>query len=343
MTADEFPSTPRMIDVAREAGVSRMAVSAVLMGTGAGRVRVAAPTAERIRAIAAQMGYRPNQAARQLSGRGSGVIALVAHDSRNYLTQGALSRLHETADSADLRVMVVHGRRGFEPVRQLARDLRSGWIDGLVYLAHENESQWAAVRELFRGLPHTVIAVGDLHADGVASVVSDVASGAHATMLHVLNQGRRRPVFVTEERSGIAIQTRIAALQDAARGRITFGEEQIVVATKHWDVTSPDQDSRFDGLARQLVADCQADAILCDTDFTAAGLLPALRRLGCRVPDDVAVVGWGDLQFAGLFDPRITTVSYDMSALLARVVERLTGSSTESESVPMRLIVRASA
>lgn len=337
--------TPRMIDIARQAGVSRMAVSAVLMGTGEGRVRVAAETAERIRRIASELGYRPNLAARQLSGQRSDVIALVAHDSRNFLTQRALSRLHEVAETAGLRVMMVQGHRGLEPIRQLVRDLRSGWIGGLVYLAHENEAQWSDVGELLRHQPHTVCAVGDLQLPGVASVISDVASGAQAAMMHLADHGRSRPVFVTEERTTRSMQCRITALLEAARGRMTFDEPQIIVETKDWNVASPEDYPRFDALVRRLLLELRADSILCDTDFTAVGILRALRRFGVRVPLDVAVIGWGDLQFAALYDPPVTTVSYELTTVLSRVLAQLNGkvgSASSTETVAMRLIPRES-
>jgi DNA-binding LacI/PurR family transcriptional regulator len=85
---------------------------------------------------------------------------------------------------------------------------------------------------------------------------------------------------------------------------------------------------------------------VCDTDFTAAGLLRAFRRLGIRVPDDIAVLGWGDLQFAGVFDPRISTVTLQLPDLLNRVVERLHRQLSGDEGsggielVPSKLLVR---
>ncbi len=107
------PTEPlRMVDIAQKAGVSRMAVSAVLMGTGNGRVRVSTETAERIRKIADDLGYRPNRAAQQLAGRGSGIVAVVANDCRNFLTQRALAWLHEAAQQDGLRVMAQFAPEG---------------------------------------------------------------------------------------------------------------------------------------------------------------------------------------------------------------------------------------
>lgn len=337
-----------MKDIAAMAGVSRMAVSAVLMGTGEGRVRVAPETAERIRRIASDLGYRPNLAAQQLAGHRSGMIAVVANNWKNFLTQRALAWLHEAAEPAGLRMLASYGQHGVEPVARLVRDVNTGWIDGLVYLAHENESQWSEVSELIRGVPRAVVAIGDLRSSGVSAVVSEVSTGARASIAHLADHGRSRPVFVTEENQSIAIRTRIAEYVDVAEQRgLHFTPSQIVIETCGWIVSDPAYYPKFDELARLLVVDERADCILCDTDFTAVGLLRAFRRLGIRVPDDVAVVGWGDLQFAALFDPPLTTVSHELPELLARVVSRLTcGGVSAQESVleliPTRLIMRES-
>jgi DNA-binding LacI/PurR family transcriptional regulator len=337
-----------MTDIAELAGVSRMAVSAVLMGTGGGRIRVAEETATRIRRIADEIGYRPNLAARQLAGQRSGMIGIVASDWGNFLTQRALSWLHAAAEQRDLRVVATYARHSIEPVERAIRDLKSGWLDGLVYLAHENQAQWPEVRRLLEGIRNVVVAVGDLGAPGIPAVVSDVHDAARSSVDHLVARGRRRILLVTEEVDSSALRTRIKAYRAgcAAHG-LAFDDTHVIVETKGWSISRAELYPKFDTLARTLVDVHRADAILCDTDFTAAGLLKSLRRLGIRVPQDVSVVGWGDLQFAEIFDPMITSASLDLPDLLTRVVDRLQRSTDEPsgpevERIPMKLLVRES-
>lgn len=344
------PSSPplRMVDIARKAGVSRMAVSAVLMGTGQGRVRVSSQTAERIRTIAAEHGFRPNPAAQQLAGRSSGIIAVVANNWQNYLTQRALAWLHEAAVHAGTRVMAQFCQDDIAPIRSLLRDVRAGWIDGVVYLAYENEQQWPEIAELFRSVPTALVAIGDLDDGDVSSVISDVSTGARASIAHLHDQGRSRPVFVSEETESAAFAQRRDAYRAAARERgIPFDDSRIVIETKGWRLLDPGFYARFDELARRLIDSLQADSILCDTDFTASGLIRAFRRIGVRVPEDVSVIGWGDLQFAGLFDPPLTTVSLELPTLLTRAVERLKRAREKQpqesiDRVDTRLVIRES-
>ncbi len=336
-----------MTDIAARAGVSRMAVSAVLMGTGNGRIGVSAQTADRIRQIADELGYRPNAAAQQLAGKRSGVIAIVAHDWKNFLAQRVLTWLHEAAEKQGFRILATRSLGNLEPIEQLLRDSRSGWVDGVVYLAHENESQWPSVAELLPQISNVVTVVGDLRIPGVTAVVSDVTSGARSSMAHLQSRGRKRPMFITEELETPAIQARIEAYCHAAVDLgIQFDRSHVYQETRGWSISTPDDYPRFDDLARMILNEKKADSVLCDTDFTAVGLLRAFRRLGRRVPDDISVIGWGDLQFAAVFDPRITTVTHELSDLLTLAVAKLqrqiaAGTDVgENEFVQTTLVIR---
>lgn len=337
-----------MIDVAEAAGVSRMAVSAVLMGTGEGQIRVSPETAERIRQAATKLGYRPNPAARQLAGKSSGIIAIIGRNWGNFLAQRTLAWLHEVAEKQGARILSARANDSLMPLLEILQDMQSNWIDGVVYLAYENEHQWPEVGRLLAGNPRAVTAIGNISAPDVNAVVSDVAPGATATIEHLVSRGRRRLVFVTETLSPPAIQERIVAYTAAARAAgIQFCAENVVVETEGWIVSDPAHYERFDGLVRRLLDDFKCDAVICDTDFTASALIGAFHRAGVRVPTDISITGWGDLQFAGIFPPRLTTVSLQLQSLLGRVAERLrTASSTETPSrelVPTQLIVRDSA
>jgi DNA-binding LacI/PurR family transcriptional regulator len=316
--------TPRMADIAERAGVSRMAVSAVLMGTGSGRIGVSATTAERIRQIAEELGYRPNAAARQLAGKRSGVIAVVAHDWKNFLAQRVLAWLHEAAEKQGFRILATQAPSGLEPIEQLLRDVQAGWIDGIVYLAHENEPQWTSAANILVQTSAVVAVVGDMRIPGFSSVVSDVKSGARASIAHLRERKRTCPVLITEEIETTSIRTRIDEYCTAANEYgVNFDRQRVHQETRGWLVSNPDFYPQFEQLAKTILKTFRADSVLCDTDFTAVGLLRAFRRLGLRIPEDIAVIGWGDLQFAAIFDPRITTVTHQLPELLTHVVTQL--------------------
>ncbi len=326
MSSASTPSRrpPRMADIAERAGVSRMAVSAVLMGTGNGRIGVSAKTAERIRQIADEIGYRPNAAARQLAGKRSGVIAIVAHSWKNFLAQRVLAWLHESAEKQGFRILATQATNSLDSVEQVLRDIRGGWVDGIVYLAHENEAQWPDVAKLLNQNHAAITVGGDLRIPGVTSVVSDVVAGARSSIELLRQRSSQRPVLITEETESKAIQARIATyLSASTECGMAFGPDRVHRETQGWMVSDPAHYARFEELARTILDKFRADSVLCDTDFTAVGLLRAFRKLGIRVPQEISVIGWGDLQFSAVFDPRITTVTHQLPKLLTEVVTRL--------------------
>ena len=334
----------RMKDVAEVAGVSRMAASAVLMGTGNGRIRVSEETAETIRKAAADLGYRPNIAAQQLAGKKSNVVALVVRETRNFLTQKVTAELQREAEEHGLRLLSVGSYPDLDGLKRVVQDLDAGWVDGVMYLAHENEEQWEEVGKLFESRSNVLTVLENLGIEGTCRVISDVRTGAKETIDHLVSNGRKKVALLTEQRESLSILDRIVAYREAlAEHGMELSEDQIIVDTKGWLVNDPTTFPRFDEIVRHLVEVVGADAILCDTDFNAVAVCRSLRRLNLAIPDKVAVIGWHDLQFSSLLDPPLTTVAHDLPALLKAAVSVIQSEEEEQHSeilVPTKLRIR---
>jgi len=321
-----------------------MAASAVLMGTGNGRIRVSEETAEAIRKAAVDLGYRPNIAAQQLAGKKSNVIALVVRETRNFLTQKVTAELQREAEEHGLRLLSVGSYPKLDGLKRVVQDLDAGWVDGVMYLAYENEEQWEEVGELFKSRQNVVTVLEDLGSDETSRVVSDVSTGAKETIDHLVGTGRKKVALLTEQRESLSILDRIVAYREAlAKHDMELSEEQIVVDTKGWLVNDPTTYPRFDAICQHLVEGVGADAILCDTDFNAVAVCRSLRRLEMSVPEKVAVIGWHDLQFSALMDPPLTTVAHDLPALLKAAVGAIQSDDEAKQSeilVPTKLRIR---
>ncbi|PQO41119.1 LacI family DNA-binding transcriptional regulator [Blastopirellula marina] len=334
----------RMKDVADVAGVSRMAASAVLMGTGNGRIRVSEETAEAIRKAASDLGYRPNIAAQQLAGKRSNVVALVVRDTRNFLTQKVSAELQREAEEHGLRLLSVGSYPKLDGFNRAMQDLDAGWVDGVIYLAYENEEQWSEVGRQFQSRQRVLTVLEDPCIPGMGHVSSDVTTGAAETIEHLISTGRKRICLITEQRDTIAINRRIDVYrQELAKHGLDFGDDKIVVDTKGWLVNDPTTFPKFDKICRHFLDDLQADAIICDTDFNAVAICRSLRRLNVTIGEQVAVVGWSDLQFSSLMDPPLTTVEHDLPGILKAAINAIQSDTPEVTTeilVPTRLRIR---
>ncbi len=328
----------RMIDIAEKANVSRMAVSAVLQGTGKGVISVSDEKRTEIERIALELGYQPNRAAQQLAGKKSGVIAVMAGTWFYPVELRIFSWLQLSANERGYRLLPVQSDSDIAPLKDVLGELQGRGIEGLLYVAYNNEHQWPEVRKLIRGIPHVVSLIGDLEDEGASGVVSDISEGAVMAVQHLVKRGCKKIVMITETYKSQKDRKRIEGFRVGHRKLdLSLTEDQICKATQGWELDSTPE-REWDELLEEIVTRRKADAIFADSDYTAIGILKAARRRGMDVPGDISVLGWGNESVAPLYDPPISTVSYQINrivnAAMDILLERI---GEESESVTIRI------
>jgi DNA-binding LacI/PurR family transcriptional regulator len=310
--------------VARKAGVSQSTVSLVLSGKGRGRI--SARTEETVRAAAAELGYRPNLAARTLRTGVARTVGLVVPDITNPFFGRMMRGAQRAAQQAGYTVVLVDagGNRAWEADSLQA--LLSGPSDGLL-LFEVTLPPGAAEK-----------AIGIEMAPGELPVVRlDVETGIDAAISHLLELGHRRighvaSAFVapTFDLRAARLAARLAAagLEPAVRVESLFSFEE----------------------AREASApllQSGVTAVLCDDDILAGGFYLAARDAGAAIPGDVSVIGFDDLDFARVLAPPLTTIAADAEELGASafraLASDLAGEPPPAEQVlPTRLAIRES-
>ncbi len=335
----------RMVDIAKKANVSRMAVSAVLQGTGKGLIRVSDEKRSEIERIARELGYQPNRAAQQLAGKKSGVIAVMAGTWFYPVELRIFSWLQQTANERGYRMMAVQSDSDIAPIKDVLGELQGRGIEGLLYVAFNNEHQWPEVRRLIRGIPHVVSLIGDLEDERASGVVSDIHEGAVMAVQHLAKRGRKKIVMITETLNSQKDRKRIEGFRKGHRNLgLSFTEDQVCKATQGWELDSTPE-REWDELLEEIIFRRNADAIFVDSDYTAVGLLKALKRKKIDVPEDVSVLGWGNESIAQMYDPPISTVSYQVDRIVNAAMDILlerVGQESESTTIHIKpkLIVR---
>jgi len=282
-------------DLAALSGVSRATVSRVINGGS-----VSPSTRDRVMAVLESSNYRPNLAARTLASGRSGVVGIVMHvDPRllfqdpyfSQLLQGMSDALSEGATG----MMLWLGNRSKEET--LERILGMGLLGGVIVTAYNLEDP--LVDGLLASSLPTVL-VGHRRADRTASYVDvDHVRAADTVTSHLVKLGRKRIGHVTGRRGTVAGEDRIVGYQ-RAMDRAGMSTEGLIVDGEF---------NRASGAAGAAVLlDADVDAIFCANDATAEGALDAVRARRLAVPDDVALAGFDDLEFAAHLDPPLTTV-----------------------------------
>jgi DNA-binding LacI/PurR family transcriptional regulator len=316
------------VDVARHAGVSQSTVSLVFSGKGRGRV--SEDTQERVRRSARELGYRPNVAAQALRLGTSRAVALLVPDVTNPFFSRVLRGAQRAAQAAGYTVVLVDTGRDRQWAEQSFEALRAGPADG--YLLFE-----VMVPEGL-GPDHHVV-VMEREAPGHRWVRFDAEGGAAAAFGHLLELGHRRIGHLAASFDAPTFH-----LREAARRRVLAGAGLDPDAQPR-ATTEIAIDSAREAAGPLL--DERPTAVFCDDDLIAAGLYMAARDRGVRIPGDLSVVGFDDMDFARALEPPLTTVALDAERLGAIAFElleaRMAGRRTRSSMVlPGELLTRGS-
>ena len=316
------------VDVARRAGVSQSTVSLVFSGKGRGRV--SEETQERVRRCARELGYRPNVAAQALRLGRSRAVALLVPDVTNPFFSRVLRGAQRAAQAAGYTVALVDTANDRRWEEQSFEALRAGPVDG--YLLFEVSAPEAL------GSDQAVVLM-EAEAPGRPSVRFDAEGGAAAAFEHLIELGHRRIGHLAA-----AFDAPTFHLREAARLRV-LSEAGLDPATQPRVLTPITIDDARD--VAGAVLDEGPTAVFCDDDIIAAGLYLATRERGLRVPRDLSVIGFDDMDFARVLDPALTTVALDAELLGASGFEllegRMAGRRTRRRLVlPAELLVRGS-
>jgi LacI family transcriptional regulator, gluconate utilization system Gnt-I transcriptional repressor len=319
MSRNDAPAggRPRLSDVAIAAGVSAMTVSRALREPH----RLHPGTLERIQAKVAELGYLPNGSARSLASRRSRIVAAIVPTLSFSVYAGTLQGLSDGLRAAGFELMLADSGYDLRNERSLVEAFIVRGVDALVLTGVEHEP---ATRSLVASHRLPIAEIWDLARAPIDLCVGFSNRGAGRAVGEMLGaSGRRHWAFIgsaREHRSRKRMEGFRRAAMDAGVARpvdALVGNAMMI-------------DQARNAARRLLGAGQRIDAVFCANDLLACGFLQVAREEGCRVPDDVALVGFGDFDIASIATPALTTVrvpGYRMGlmaaeSLLARATDR---------------------
>jgi LacI family transcriptional regulator len=335
---DRFERRPRITiaDVAEHAQVSKTTVSHVLSG----HRPVAATTRDRVERSIVMLGYRPDGPARSLRTRRTQMVALILPDITNPYYPVLARGLEAGIEPDGYRAFICSSDGDRDRERAYLREVCDRGVDGIVL-----DSFHLTVDDLHAAtggrLPLVWIGGTQMEHPGVDSIRSDDNGGAYAATTHLIERGHRR-IAMLDGPAGSGVARREGY-------RRALGDAGLPPQTEPAPRTDWTRPGGRRAAASLLSTAQRPTAIFCSNDLTAIGALDAARDAGLRVPDDVAIVGFDDIEAAALVTPALTTVvnpAIDIGRMAATLLaERMTGAHTgaaRSLTLPSPLIVRDS-
>ncbi len=304
MTGNSDATAPRrrvlLNDVAKLAKVSDSTASRAL----AGDQRISLATRETVRAAAAELRYVPNAAARSLRVRRTRTLGLVLPDLRDPVHGQVASAFEQEARQRGYGVMIVAGEKDLARERLALRIFSEHQTDGVAIVSCVISPKDAQER----ADPGRLVFVQPDHRslfrhDGprIPGVIqTDDAGGARSAVNHLVDSGYRRIAYVE---GGVRASNTVRA-EAVARTL----KERGIRSAPHVYASSGEAWRDPGELAATIAADLP-EALVCYDDKLALALMDALRVLGVRIPDDLGIVGFDGIPFAGISNPRLTTVA----------------------------------
>lgn len=325
---------PKLVDVAREAGVS---VSTASRALGRGSDLISVPTRDHVRAVAHRLGYQVNPIARSLRLSTTGSIGMVVPSISNPFFMELVEQVEHCLASRGCTLLLSDSRTSVTHEDKQLKSFESGAVDGLLVVPCHQTLSLPAVERTSSLVP-TVLFDRDVHGLNLPTVGVDDSHGMRTIMEHLHACGARRIAVLTNTGSEVSSDMRVAEVLANAKklGMILEGVDCIECA---FSVEA--------GAAavRQLLDRHQRpDAIVCLNDLLAIGAITELRRSKIAVPQEVMVTGFDDIQFAALMRPSITSLRQPLEEIARIGVDMLLGGDRRAghTHVRGRLVIRES-
>ncbi len=330
---------PTLEQVAARAGFSRATVSRVVNGS----TTVDPAIRKTVMQAVQELGYVPNPAARSLVTQRTNSVALVMPEpssrifSDDQFFPGIIRGVSQEIEAADTQLVLMTSAGSAASHDRIERYTTAGHVDGVMMASVHGADP----------LPNTLARMGipvvcngrPLGHSPVPYVDVDSLNGSIAAVRRLVESGRQRIATIAGPQDMVAGIDRLAGYRTELRN----STRRSIVAVG--DFTRQSGEVAMEQL---LADDPGLDAVFVASDLMAHGALGALKRAGRRVPDDVAVIGFDDIELARYTEPPLTTVRQPILELgrqLARQLLRLIdGNEVEPSLVlPTSLVIRESA
>ncbi|MEZ5294963.1 MAG: LacI family DNA-binding transcriptional regulator [Ilumatobacteraceae bacterium] len=315
--------------MARAAGVSRALVSLVMRGSD----KVSDRSREAVLAAAAELGYRPNLAARHLASKRTKTFGLLIHDLKNPYFPGLADGLKVAADRHGYRLMIASGFLADAGEIEALEMFEAFNVDGVILTGSRLPD--ATIESMARTMP-TVTISRPMHSDVIDTVNSDDYLGARMVVDHLVGLGHRHICHLDGGTFAGAIERR-RGYEETMRAH---GLEPHVEAGDFTEASGATA-------AEHALSDGRpVTAIFAGNDLSALGALDVIDDAGLRVPDDVSLVGYDNTFVSALRHIELTTIDQRQPELAALAVDALVGRVTGERTavqhivIPPELVVR---
>lgn len=322
-------------EIAEKIGVSTATVSRALNNTG----YVSEETRRKILETASALGYERIRG-RDINRTRTNLIGVIVSDITNPFFTQIVRGIEDVLSFAGYSLLLCNADESTEKEVHYLEVLQDKRVDGIILVPAGGD--YREIREIFnKGIPIVLI---DRLIEGleVDAVVIDNTSGAYEGVSHLISEGYKKIGIITGPLVIMTAKERFEGYKRALKdGGIDFDEDLV----ENGEFT---QDGGYRA-AKRLIERANPDALFVTNNVMTTGALLAIKELGLKIPEEIGIVGFDDLEWAPLIDPPLTTISqpiYSIGSTSAQLLLRNLGRSSKfrKEVVVLKpkLIIRES-
>ncbi|NJJ42424.1 LacI family DNA-binding transcriptional regulator [Paenibacillus apii] len=326
-------------DIAKRTGYSPTTVSKVFNNYN----DVSAKTRGKILDAAKEMGYLPNSHARTLMTKRSWTIGILFNEPtgvgiRHPFFNGVIDSFKKTAEAEGYDLMFISGNIGGKSSSYLEH-CRFRSVDGVIVIMADRKDP--GLQELLEsGIPCFLL---DFESPQAGTICSDNINGSFLAVQYLYELGHRQIAHISGGTDTFAGQQRQLGYT-MAMNRLKLGrrEEYIPRGGGFFSL-----ESGYEAMNRLLDLEQPPTAVLAAGDNLALGAIKAIRSRGLQVPEHISVIGFDDIEAAGLVNPALTTIRQNVQEMGSRAAKMLIHSietvcAPESVVIPVELVIRDS-
>ena len=322
-------------EVAKRANVSTATVSRTINNSP----KVNPETAARVREAIEELNFYPNTHARTLVSGRSRMLGLIISDITNPFFPELVKSFEDQAVQQNQEVII--GNTDYNPKRMAGciRRMLERKVDGVAILTSETDPELLA--ELTRRNIPTVLMDNPRTGPRSATIRIDYAQGIQEALQHLFDLNHREIAFIAGPLELQSARTRYDAFISGMKAR------GIAIKAGAIEEGNHRIEGGFAAMQNLLKLPERPTAVIASNDLTAIGALDAIHQAGLKVPGDISLVGFDDISFAHLTQPRLTTVLLSRTEIATTAFEALQQLIGNEENqaefvIPARLVTRAS-
>lgn len=331
-------------DVAKRAGVSQTTVSHALSG----KRPVAPQTQARIAQVIKDLNFRPSALARSLRVQYTQTIALVIPDITNPFYPTIARGLQDILIQSGYYVFICNTESAIDQEITFLTEAISRHVDGIVLASHYDRTN--ALQEFLDEKIPLISLESSINLPNVDIVSSDDYQGARHAIEYLLQKGHRRIGMIGSSQHHPTYEIRKAGYRDALLVAGIPYDENIVVQKDFTRSGGLEATQYLLDQFKHTLRENRPTALFCANDMVAIGAMDAIRKGGLSIPDDIAIVGYDDIEAAALIHPALTTVlnpAYKIGQTIGQLLlERIRGTyhgPSRHITIPYQFIQRESA